>query len=73
MSFKKKNIINPKTFNADNFDKKIQSDTLLNILQDYGIELIFIDEYNISSRGNRISGLDEKSKMIINLSIEVLN
>ena len=73
MGFKKKNIINPKTLNADNFDKKIQSSTLLKILQDYGIELIFIDEYNISSRGNRIYGLAEKGKMIINLSIEVLN
>ena len=36
MSFKKKSIINPKTLNADNFDKKIQSGTLLKILQDDG-------------------------------------
>ena len=46
--------MNSKTLNVDNFDKMIQSGTLLKILQDNGIELIFIDEYNISSRGYKI-------------------
>ena len=43
--------MNPKTLNEDNFDKTIQSGTLLKILQDYVIELIFIGEYSINLRG----------------------
>ena len=65
MSFKKLSIINSKTFIADNFDKMIQSATLLKILPDYGIELIFIDEYSVSSRGHKIYGWAEKGKKVI--------
>ena len=54
--------MNPKTLNADNFDKKIQSGTLLKILQDYGIELIFIDEYNIISRVTRFTNWMKRVK-----------
>ena len=48
--------MNPKALNADNFDKIIQSGTLLKILQDYDIELIFIDKYSIILRDYKIYG-----------------
>ena len=44
----------------------IQSGTLLKILQDSNIELIFIDEYSVKSRDCWIYGLAEKGKMILN-------
>ena len=58
--------MNLKALSEDNFDKTIQSGTLLKNFQDYDIELIFIDEYRISWMGYKIYGLAEKGKMIIN-------
>ena len=65
MSYKKMNVINPKTLISDNFDKMIQSASLLKVLLDYGIELIFIDEFSISSRGNKVYGWTERGKKAI--------
>ena len=48
------NVINPKTLISDNFDKMIQSASLLKVLFDYDFELIFIDEFSISSRGKKV-------------------
>ena len=60
--------MNPKTLIADNFDKMIQSANLLQILPDYGIELIFINEYSVISRVIRFTdGLKKSKKAIISL------
>ena len=62
MSFKRMIVMNPKSLIPESFSKMIQSASLLKILSDFGVELIFIDEFSISSRSSKVYGLAERGK-----------
>ena len=62
MRFKKLDVVNPNNITHENFGSMIQSGALLQVLSNYGIEIIFIDEFSINSRSHKIYGWAEKGK-----------
>ena len=65
MSYRKITVMNPKALISEKIDKMIRSGALLKILSDYWIELIFIDEFSVSSKGHKAYGWAERGKKAI--------
>ena len=57
-------IVNPKNLTNEYVWRIIQSATLLKILSNYDIELIFMDEFSIKSRTSKAYGWTDKKTMI---------
>ena len=62
MRFKKLDVVNPNNINHENFGSMIQSGVLLQVLSNYSIEIILIDEFSINSRSHKILEWAEKGK-----------
>ena len=62
MRFKKLDVVNPNNITYENFGSMIQSGVLLQVLSNYNIEIIFIDEFSINSRSHKIFEWAEKGK-----------
>ena len=56
MSYKKMSVVNPKNTTTENVEKMVQSAALLVTLSNYNISLIFIDEFSMSSRSQKVLG-----------------
>ena len=65
MSYKRMSIVNPKNLTNENVWRMIQSATLLKILSNYDIELIFMDKFSINSRTSKAYIWAEKGKKAI--------
>ena len=57
--------MNLKALISEKIDKMIWSGALLKILSDYWIELIFIDEFSIRTKGHKAYGWAERDKKAI--------
>ena len=62
MSYKKMSVVNPKNTTTENVEKMVQSAALLVTLSNYNISLIFIDEFSMSSRSQKVLRWAEKGK-----------